>query len=49
MEMITKKLIEKNGQGGENNTDIGNDKKGISLDNKNQENNNGGDCCSFSF
>ena len=49
MEMITKKLIEKNGQGGENNTDIGNDKKGISLDNKNQENNNGTDCCSFSF
>ena len=49
MEMITKKLIEKNGQGGENNTDIGNDKKGISLDNKNQDNNNGTDCCSFSF
>ena len=49
MEMITKKLIEKNGPGGEKNTDNGNDKKGISLDNKNQENNNGGDCCSFSF
>ena len=49
MEMITKKLIEKNGQGGENNTDTGNEKKGISLDNKNQENNNENNCCSFSL
>ena len=48
MEMITKKLIEKNGQGGQNNTDTGNEKKGISLDNSNQ-NTNGDSCCSFSF
>ena len=27
MEMITKKLIEKNGQGGSTNTDTGNEKK----------------------
>ena len=46
MEMITKKLIEKNGQGGS--TDTGNEKKGISLDNSNQ-NTNGDNCCSFSF
>ena len=36
MEMITKKLIEKNGQGGTNVTDTGNEKKGISLGDNNQ-------------
>ena len=48
MEMITKKLIEKNGQGGSNMTDTGNEKKGISLDNNNQ-NANGDGCCSLGF
>ena len=49
MEMITKKLIEKNGQGGTNVTDTGNEKKGISLGDNNQQNNNGDNCCSFSL
>ena len=49
MEMITKKLIEKNGQGGTNVTDTGNEKKGISLGDNNQKNNNGDNCCSFSL
>ena len=48
MEMITKKLIEKNGQGGSTNTDTGNEKKGIALDNSNP-NSNGDGCCSLSF
>ena len=48
MEMITKKLIEKNGQVGSTNTDTGNEKKGISLDNSNP-NTNGDGCCSLSF
>ena len=48
MEMITKKLIEKNGQGGSTNTDTGKEKKGISLDNSNP-NSNGDRCCSLSF
>ena len=49
MEMITKKLIEKNGQGGTNVTDTGNEKKGISLGDNNQQNNNGDNRCSFSL
>ena len=49
MEMITKKLIEKNGQGGTNVTDTGNEKKGISLGENNQQNNNENNCCSFSL
>ena len=47
MEMITKKLIERNGQGG-GVTDTGNEKKGISLDSSNPIT-NGDSCCSFSF
>ena len=49
MEMITKKLIERNGQGGNNTTEIGNQKEGISLDKTNLQNNNGDNCCSFSL
>ena len=49
MEMITKKLIERSGQGSFNTTDTGNDKKGISLGDNNQKNSNGDNCCSFSF
>jgi hypothetical protein len=49
MEMITKKLIEKNGQGGANATDNGNDKKGISLGDNNRQSNNEDNCCSFSL
>jgi len=49
MEMITKKLIEKNGQGGTNVTDTGYEKKGISLGDNNQQSNNGDNCCSFSL
>ena len=49
MEMITKKLIEKNGQGGTNVTNTGNEKKGISLGDNNQQSNNGDNCCSFSL
>ena len=49
MEMITKKLIEKNGQGGSNMTDTGNEKRGISLGDNNQQNNSGDNCCSFSL
>ena len=49
MEMITKKLIERNGQGGNNTTENGNQKEGISLDKTNLQNNNGDNCCSFSL
>ena len=46
MEMITKKLMEKNGQGGQgpapNNS---NDKGGVSLGDVNQQNNGEGGCC----
>ena len=49
MEMITKKLIEKNGQGNSGTTNPGNDKGGISLGDNNQQNNMGDNCCSFSF
>ena len=45
MEMITKKLIERNGQGG-GVTDTGNENKGISLENNNQISKGDG-CCSF--
>ena len=48
MEMITKKLIERNAQGGSTSTDTGNEKKGITLDNNNQNANENG-CCSFSL
>ena len=45
MEMITKKLIERNGQGGaSSSTDTGNEKRGISLENNNQNANENG-CC----
>ena len=45
MEMITKKLIERNGQGGgASSTDTGNEKRGISLENNNQNANENG-CC----
>ena len=49
MEMITKKLIERNGQGDNNTTETGNQKEGISLDKTNLQNNNGDNCCSFSL
>ena len=49
MEMITKKLIERNGQGVNNTTETGNQKEGISLDKTNLQNNNGDNCCSFSL
>ena len=49
MEMITKKLIERNGQGGNNTNETGNQKEGISLDKTNLQNNNGDNCCSFSL
>ena len=49
MEMITKKLIERNGQGGNNINETGNQKEGISLDKTNLQNNNGDNCCSFSL
>ena len=49
MEMITKKLIERNGQGGNNTIETGNQKEGISLDKTNLQNNNGDNCCSFSL
>ena len=49
MEMITKKLIERNGQGGNNTTETGNQKEGISLDKTNLQNNKGDNCCSFSL
>ena len=48
MEMITKKLIERNGQGNPGMTDSGNEKKYISLGD-NQQNSTGDNCCSFSF
>ena len=49
MEMITKKLIEKNGQGNSDTNNTGNEKAGISLGENNQQNTNGDNCCSFSF
>ena len=49
MEMITKKLIERNGQGSNNTNETGNQKEGISLDKTNLQNNNGDNCCSFSL
>ena len=49
MEMITKKLIERNGQGGNNTTEKKKQKEGISLDKTNLQNNNGDNCCSFSL
>ena len=50
METITKKLIEKSGQGtnsGLINTEK--EKSGISLGEKNQQNPNGDNCCSMPF
>ena len=49
MEMITKKLIEKNGQGNSGTTNTANEKGGISLGENNQQNANEDNCCSFSF
>ena len=49
MEMITKKLIEKSGQGNSGATNSGNEKGGISLGENSQQNNIGDNCCSFSF
>ena len=50
MEMITKKLMEKNGQGpsssgGNNNIE----KAGVSLDEAKQKTNEDNNCCSFSL
>ena len=53
MEMITKKLIEKNGQAPHSNTNTPNntpnEKAGISLNDANQQNNGDNSCCSFSL
>ena len=49
MEMITKKLIEKSGQGNTDIADSNKEKKGISLGDNNQQNTNGDNCCSFSL
>ena len=47
MEMITKKLIEKSGQGNIDMADTNKEKGGISLGDNNQQNANGDNCCSF--
>ena len=49
MEMITKKLMEKNGQGAQNATTNNPEKSGISLSETNQQNNGDNNCCSLSF
>ena len=49
MEMITKKLIEKSGQGNTDIADSNKEKKGISLGDNNQQNTNVDNCCSFSL
>ena len=49
MEMITKKLIEKSGQGNSETTNIGKESKNISLGENNQQGSLGDNCCSFSF
>ena len=49
MEMITKKLIENSGKGDSGMNDNNKNKGGISLGDKNQQNANGDNCCSFSF
>ena len=51
MEMITKKLMEKNGQGGHNPVanNNNNEKAGISLGEANQQNNGDNGCCNMSL
>ena len=49
MEMITKKLIEKSGQGNIDMVDTNKEREGISLGDNNQQNVNGDNCCSFSL
>ena len=49
MEMITKKLIEKSGQGNSETTNIGKESKNISLGENNQQGSLGDNCSSFSF
>ena len=49
MEMITKKLIERNGQGNSGMTKTGDDNRNISLGDNTQQNSTGDSCCSFSF
>ena len=49
MEMITKKLIENSGKGDSGMNDTNKNKGGISLGDRNQQNANGDNCCSFSF
>ena len=49
MELITKKLIERNGQGNPGMTNTGEEKKNISLGESDQQNTNGDNCCSFSL
>ena len=49
MEMITKKLIEKSGQGNSEANNIGKETKNISSGENNQQGSIGDSCCSFSF
>ena len=49
MEMITKKLIEKSGQGNSEANNIGKETKNISLGENNQQGSIGDSWCSFSF
>ena len=49
MEMITKKLIERNGQGNSGMTKTGDENRNISLGDSTQQNSTGDSCCSFSF
>ena len=50
MEMITKKLMEKNGQGAQGGAVPNNmEKAGVSLDEAKQQNNGDNNCCSLSF
>ena len=49
MEMITKKLIERNGQGNSGMTKTGDENRNISLGDNTQQNSTGDSCCSFSF
>ena len=49
MEMITKKLIENSGKGDSGMNDTNKNKGGISLGDRNQQNDNRDNCCSFSF
>ena len=47
MEMITKKLMEKNGQSLHGNETTTNEKAGISLNEANKQNNSDSGCCSL--